>query len=40
MELSLSGSNLGVVDMEIADRVSFELALGRSFAFDLWQPRD
>ena len=30
----LSGSNLGDVDMEISDRVSFELALGRSFAFD------
>jgi hypothetical protein len=40
MELSLSGSNLGDVDMEISDRVSLELALGRSFAFDLWQPRD
>jgi hypothetical protein len=40
MELSLNGSNLGGVDMEISDRVSFEPALGRSFAFDLWRPRD
>ena len=40
MELALSGSNLGDVDMEIADRVSFKFTLGRRFAFDLWQPRD
>ena len=40
IELALGGSNLGDVDMEISDRVSLELALGRSFAFDLWQPRD
>ena len=30
MELSLSGSNLGDVDMEISDRVSFELAMGEA----------
>jgi hypothetical protein len=40
IELALRGSNLGDVDMEIADRVSLELTLGRSFAFELWQPRD
>ena len=40
MELALSGSNLGDVDMEIPDRVSLELAPGRSFAFDLRQSRD
>jgi hypothetical protein len=40
MELSLNGSNLGDVGMEISDRVSLELALGRSFAFDLWRARD
>ena len=40
IELALSGSNLGDVDMEIADRIGLELALRRSFAFDLGQPRD
>src|SRR5208282_6768620 len=40
VELALSGSNLGDVDMEIADRIDLELALGRGFAFDLGQPRD
>ena len=40
IELALSGSNLGDVDMEIADRIDLELALGRGFAFDLGQPRD
>ena len=40
MELSLGGSNLSGVDMEISDRVSLELALGRSLAFDPRQPRD
>ena len=40
MELALSGSNLGDVDMEIADRIGLELALGRGFAFDLRQARD
>src|ERR1700722_17020848 len=30
MELSLSSSNLGDVDMEISDRVSFELAMGEA----------
>ena len=37
MELALDGSHLGEVDMEIADRVGLELALGRGFAFDLRQ---
>jgi hypothetical protein len=40
IELALSGSDLGDVDMEIADRIDLELALGRGFAFDLGQPRD
>jgi hypothetical protein len=40
MELALSGSNLGDVDMEKADRVGLELALGRGFAFDLRKPRN
>ena len=40
IELALSGSNLCDVDMGIADRVSLELTLGRSLAFDLRQPRD
>jgi len=40
MELALSGSNLGDVDMEIADRVGLEFALGRGFAFDLRKPRN
>ena len=40
IELALSGSNFGDVDMEIADRVSLELALGLGFAFDLGQARD
>jgi hypothetical protein len=40
MELALSGSDLGEVDMEIADRIGLELTLGRSLAFDLRQPGD
>ena len=40
IELALSGSNLGDIDMEIADRVRLEFALGGGFAFDLRQPRD
>src|ERR1700683_1573883 len=40
MELALSGSDLGEVDMEIADRMGLELTLGRSLAFDLRQPGD
>ena len=35
IELALGGSNLGDVDMEIADRIGLELPLGRGFAFDL-----
>ena len=35
MELALRGSDIGDVDMEIADRVGLELALQRGFAFDL-----
>jgi hypothetical protein len=40
IELAFGGSHLGEVDMEIADRIGLELALGRRFAFDLRQPRD
>src|ERR1700683_1934418 len=40
MELALSGSDLGEVDMEIADRIGLELVFRRSFAFDLRQSRD
>ena len=40
IELALRGSDLGDVDMEIADRVSLELVLGRGFAFDLRPSRD
>jgi hypothetical protein len=40
MELAFSSSNLGDVDMEIADRVGLEFALGRGFAFDLRKPRN
>ena len=39
MELALSGSSLGDVDMEVANRIGLKLPLGRSFAFDLRQPR-
>ena len=34
------GPNFGDVDMEVADRIGLELALGRRFAFDLRQARD
>jgi len=40
IELALRGPDLGDVDMEIADRVSLELVLGRGFAFDLREPGD
>jgi hypothetical protein len=40
IELALSGSDLGEVDMEIADRIGLELVFRRSFAFDLRQSRD
>src|ERR1700683_2479194 len=40
VELALSGSDLGEVDMEIADRVGLELTLGRSLAFDTRPPGD
>jgi hypothetical protein len=36
----LRGSNLGDVDMEIADRIGLEFAFGGGFAFDLRQPGD
>ena len=40
VKLALSGSNLGDVDMKIADRIRLEFAFGGGFAFDLRQPRD
>ena len=40
VELALRSSNLGDVDMKIADRIGLELALGGGFAFDLRQPGD
>jgi hypothetical protein len=40
IELALSGSDLGDIDMEIADWIGLELALGRSSAFDLRQAGD
>ena len=40
VELALRGSNLGDVDMEIADRIGLEFAFGGGFAFDLRQPGD
>ena len=39
-KLALRGSNLGEVDMKIADRIGLEFAFGRGFAFDLGQPGD
>ena len=40
IELALRRLHFGDVDVEEADRIGLELALGRSFAFDLRQPRD
>ena len=40
VELALRSSNLGDVDMKIADRIGLEFAFGRGFAFDLRQPGD
>src|ERR1700678_1030202 len=40
VELALRGSNLGDVDMEIADRIGLEFPYGGGFAFDLRQPGD
>ena len=39
-ELALRSSNLGDVDMEIADRIGLEFAFGAGLAFDLGQPGD
>ena len=35
VELALRGSNLGDVDMKLADRIGLEFAFGGGFAFDL-----
>ena len=40
VEFALRSSNLGDVDMKIADRIGLEFAFGRGFAFDLRQPGD
>src|ERR1700721_559234 len=40
VEFAFGGSNLGNIDMEIADRIGLELSLGRGFPFNLGQPRD
>src|SRR5580700_2923996 len=40
VELALRSSNLGDVDMKVADRIGLEFAFGRGFAFDLRQPGD
>ena len=40
VELALRSSNLGDVDMKIADRIGLEFAFGGGFAFDLRQPGD
>jgi hypothetical protein len=40
VELALSSSNLGDVDMKLADRIGLEFAFGGGFAFDLRQPGD
>jgi len=40
IELALRGQHFGDVEVEESDRVGLELALGRSFARDLRQPRD
>lgn len=40
MELAFRRAHLGNVDMEEADRIGLELALGRLVAIDVGQPRD
>ena len=40
IEPALRSSNLGDVDMEVANRIGLELALRRGFAFDLRKPGD
>ena len=40
VELALRGSNLGDVDMKLADRIGLEFAFGGGFAFDLRQAGD
>jgi hypothetical protein len=40
VELALLSSDFGDVDMEIADRIGFELTFGGGFAFDLRKLRD
>ena len=40
VELALRSSNLGDVDMKVADRIGLEFAFGGGFAFDLRQAGD
>ncbi len=40
VEFAFRSAHLGDVDMEVADRIGFELALGRLVAFDVGKPRD
>jgi hypothetical protein len=40
VKLALRSSNLGEVDMKLADRIGLEFAFGGGFAFDLRQPGD
>jgi hypothetical protein len=40
VELALRSSNLGEVDMKVADRIGLEFAFGGGFAFDPRQPGD
>jgi hypothetical protein len=40
IELALRSSNLGDVDMKVADRIGLEFAFGAGLAFDLRQPGD
>jgi hypothetical protein len=40
IEPALCGSHFGDVDVEVADRIGLELALGGRLALDLRQPRD
>jgi hypothetical protein len=40
VELALRSSNLGDVDMKLADRIGLEFAFGGGFAFDRRQPGD
>jgi len=38
VQLALLGSDLGNIDVEVSDRIGFELALGARAIFHVWQP--